>query len=73
VNFAAEPDPALRERMMAIPTSLELPLDDVRLLREYGARARRAMTDEGHRDGAIVLTANSTAALFHWAIRVIFL
>jgi NTE family protein len=42
VNFAGEPDTALRERMMAIPTSLELPPEDVRLLREYGARALRA-------------------------------
>jgi NTE family protein len=42
VNFAAEPDAVLRERMMAIATSLELPPDDVRLLREYGARALRA-------------------------------
>jgi NTE family protein len=39
INFAAETDVALRERMMAIPTSLELPIDDVRLLRTFAARA----------------------------------
>lgn len=41
VNLADEPDAALRERLQAIPTSLELPADDVRLLREHASRALR--------------------------------
>jgi NTE family protein len=41
VSFAAERDAALRERLMAIPTSLELPEETVRLLRDYAASALR--------------------------------
>jgi NTE family protein len=41
VTFAAEPDAAMRNRMMSIPTTLELPAADVRLLRDFAARALR--------------------------------
>lgn len=41
VSFAAERDAAFREQLMAIPTSLELPKETVRLLREYAASALR--------------------------------
>jgi hypothetical protein len=39
VNLASEPDAQLREKMLAIPTSLELPREDVKLLREHASRA----------------------------------
>lgn len=41
VNLADEADPALRARLLAIPTSLELAEDDVRLLRQHAAGALR--------------------------------
>jgi NTE family protein len=39
VNLGDEPDPALRERLLAIPTTLELPAEDVALLRRHAAAA----------------------------------
>jgi NTE family protein len=42
VSLAAAPDPAERERLLAIPTSLQLPGADVQLLRNYAAKALRA-------------------------------
>lgn len=39
VNLGDEPDAALRERLLAVPTSLQLPADDVALLRAHAARA----------------------------------
>ncbi len=42
VSLAAEADAAEREKLLAIPTSLQLPVDDVQRLRRYGAQALRA-------------------------------
>jgi NTE family protein len=42
VSLAAAPDSEERERLLAIPTSLQLPADDVQRLRAYGAKALRA-------------------------------
>ncbi len=39
VNLGDEPDAALRERLLAVPTSLQLPAADVTLLRQHAARA----------------------------------
>lgn len=41
VNLGDEPDPALRERLLAVPTTLELPAADVTLLRQQAAAALR--------------------------------
>jgi NTE family protein len=41
VSLADEPDPALRERLLALPTSLELPPDDVAALRRHAAAVLR--------------------------------
>jgi NTE family protein len=42
VSLAAEADAVEREKLLAIPTSLQLPADDVQRLRRYGAQALRA-------------------------------
>jgi NTE family protein len=41
VSLVAEPDAAERERLLAIPTNLQLAVDDVQRLRQYGAKALR--------------------------------
>jgi NTE family protein len=41
VSLVAEPDAAERERLLAIPTNLQLAADDVQRLRQYGAKALR--------------------------------
>ena len=41
VNLADLPDPALREQLMAVPTSLQLPTDQVDALRREAAAALR--------------------------------
>jgi len=45
VNLGDEPDAALRERLLAVPTTLQLPADDVALLRSQGAAALRRSAD----------------------------
>jgi NTE family protein len=39
INLGDEPDAALRERLLAVPTTLQLPMEDVTLLRQHAARA----------------------------------
>lgn len=39
VGLADEPDPVLRERLLALPTSLELPPDDIAALRRHASAA----------------------------------
>jgi NTE family protein len=41
VSLSAEPDAAEREKLLAIPTNLQLPADDVQRLRSYGAQTLR--------------------------------
>jgi hypothetical protein len=41
VSLVAEPEAAERERLLAIPTNLQLSADDVQRLRQYGAKALR--------------------------------
>jgi NTE family protein len=41
IGLADEPDPALRERLLALPTSLELPPDDIAALRRHAASVLR--------------------------------
>jgi NTE family protein len=41
VSLAAEPDAVERERLLTIPTNLQLAADDVQHLRHYGAKALR--------------------------------
>ena len=41
VNLGDEPDPMLRERLLAIPTALQWPPEDVALLRRQAAAALR--------------------------------
>ncbi len=45
VRLGDEPDAALREKLLAIPTTLELPAADVALLRRHGASALRRSPD----------------------------
>ena len=45
VKLGDETDAALRDRLLAIPTTLELPADDVALLRRHGASALRRSAD----------------------------
>jgi NTE family protein len=42
VSLAAEANAVEREKLLAIPTSLQLPADEVQRLRRYGAQALRA-------------------------------
>jgi NTE family protein len=45
VNLGDEPEAALRERLLAVPTTLQLPVEDVALLRRQGARALARSAD----------------------------
>ncbi|MBC7940776.1 MAG: patatin-like phospholipase family protein [Chitinophagaceae bacterium] len=45
VNLGDEPDAALRERLLAVPTTLQLPPADVSLLRRHAAAALRRSPD----------------------------
>jgi NTE family protein len=45
VNLGDEPDPVLRERLLAVPTTLQLPAEDVALLRRHAAQALARSAD----------------------------
>lgn len=45
VNLGEEPDATLRGRLLAVPTTLQLPAEDVALLRRQGAAALRRSAD----------------------------
>jgi hypothetical protein len=45
VNLGDEPDASLRERLLAVPTTLQLAPEDVLLLRRQGAAALRRSAD----------------------------
>ena len=45
VNLADEPDVVLRERLLAVPTTLQLPPEDVRVLRRHAAAALQRSPD----------------------------
>ena len=45
VNLGDEPDVGLRDKLLAVPTTLQLPADDVALLKRHAGTALRRSAD----------------------------